>query len=255
MASRGGPGTLTLRTQLIAPARETSEGGTPGPQMLRVAVSDTGVGIPDRELNRIFDPFFTTKPVGQGTGLGLSICFGIVQEHNGRIWAESTVGVGTTVYVDLPVLSPEPEPDGTLPVDDTTAEEIDLAYTVLVVDDEEPVGALLARLLHDLGHQSRVVTSGEAALKALAKEQFDLILSDVKMPGMSGFDLYRVLQQRYPELAQRLVFITGDTLSPVTRTTIAQLGTPYLAKPFAIDRLEALVRSFQGQQSVQLGNE
>lgn len=255
MASRGGPGTLTLRTQLVAPARETGEGGTPGPQMLRVTVNDTGVGIPDRELNRIFDPFFTTKPVGQGTGLGLSICFGIVQEHNGRIWAESTVGVGTTVYVDLPVLTLEPEPDVTLPVDDTTEEELDLAYTVLVVDDEEPVGTLLARLLHDLGHQSRVVTSGEAALKALAEEQFDLILSDVKMPGMSGFDLYQVIQQRYPELAQRLVFITGDTLSPATRTTIAQFGTPYLAKPFAIDRLEALVRSFQGQQSVQLGNE
>ncbi len=254
MAVRGGPGTLMLRTQLIAAPHETDEDGTSDPQMLRVTVSDTGVGIPDRELTRIFDPFFTTKPVGQGTGLGLSICFGIVQEHNGRIWAESTVGVGTTVYVELPVLTLEPEPDTSLPVD-APAEELDLTYTVLIVDDEEPVGTLLARLLHDLGHQSRVVTSGETALKALEQEQFDLILSDVKMPGMSGFDLYRAIQERYPDLAQRLIFITGDTLSPTTRTSIAQFGTPYLAKPFAIDRLEALVRNFQRQQSVQVENE
>lgn len=256
MATREGPGTLTLRTRLSTASRDASENSNAksASQMLHVEVSDTGIGIPERELGRIFDPFFTTKPVGQGTGLGLSICFGIVQEHHGRIWPESTVGMGTTVHVELPVLSQEPEPERKPGLPDAPAEELDFAYTVLVVDDEEHVGTLLARLLHDLGHRSRVVTSGEAALEALSREQFDLILSDVKMPGMSGFDLYRMVQQRHPELAQRLIFITGDTLSPATRTSITQLGVPYLAKPFAIDRLEALVRGFQVQQSVQVGN-
>lgn len=254
---KGVPGKVTLRTYPVTLRRESADGGTSGlvvPQVLRVEVSDTGVGIPENALGRIFDPFFTTKPVGQGTGLGLSICFGIVQEHHGRIWAESTVDVGTTVYVELPVHMQTPSLDLPLPEPEPIPQHPDLSYNVLVVDDEEAVGTLLARLLRDIGHRSTVVTTGEAALEALTRDHFDVILTDVKMPGMSGFDLYRVLQQRNSDLVQRLVFVTGDTLSPATQARIAQIGAPYIAKPFAIDRLATLMRNIHEHGSVHIGN-
>jgi len=122
---------------------------------------------------------------------------------------------------------------------------------VLVVDDEEPVANLLARLLRELGHQPTVANSGAEALELIAREQFDLILSDVKMPGMSGFELHQTIKQTNPELAARLVFVTGDMLSAATQARIAQTGNPYIAKPFAIERLETLVRTLLSQRPIE----
>ncbi len=240
MMERGGNGTLTLRTSAV---RRATDGGDDEPRVL-VTVSDTGVGIPPRNLNRIFDPFYTTKPVGQGTGLGLSICFGIIQEHGGRIWAESELDVGTTLYVEL---APASEHTAEMePVDAVaTAVEPEPAggAAILVVDDEEAVGTLLARLLSDLGHRPTIVQSGDDALAAIADQPFDLILTDVKMPGMTGFELYQQIKRRDADLAGRIVFVTGDTITASTQARIAQTGNPYLAKPFAVDRLEALVNT------------
>jgi two-component system NtrC family sensor kinase len=250
MTERGGPGTLTLRT--FVTTLPAAENGSTTPPMVVLSVGDNGVGIPVRDLKRIFDPFFTTKPVGQGTGLGLSICFGIVQEHGGRIWAESELGVGTTVYVALPLMNDSESLDGETIVSGGAEEaEARVSSRVLVVDDEEPVANLLARLLRDLGHQPIVVNSGTEALALIAREQFDLILSDVKMPGMSGFELHQTIKQINPELAARLVFVTGDMLSAATQARIAQSGNPYIAKPFAIERLETLVRTLLSQRPIE----
>jgi len=249
ITERGGPGTIKLRTSIRT--YETNEGITTRPDTLLLSVSDTGVGIQQRDINRIFDPFYTTKPVGQGTGLGLSICYGIIQEHGGRIWAESDVGSGTTVLVELPLLQehaddkPSPPSDGVL-----SPPEPQTSCRVLIVDDEEPVGNLLARLLRDLGHQPIVVTSGDDALQAIAGSVFDLVLSDVKMPGMSGFDLHQSIKQLDPELASRLIFVTGDTLSAATQARIAQSGNPYISKPFTIERLEGLVRTLLSRRPI-----
>jgi two-component system, NtrC family, sensor kinase len=250
MTERGGPGSLTLRT--FVTSLPAGDNGITTPPMVVLSVGDNGVGIPARDLKRIFDPFFTTKPVGQGTGLGLSICFGIVQEHGGRIWAESELDVGTTVYVALPLLSDTDVLDGEALIDGGADEaEARISCRVLVVDDEEPVANLLARLLRDLGHQPIVVNSGAEALELIAREQFDLVLSDVKMPGMSGFELHQTIRQTNPELAARLVFVTGDMLSAATQARIAQSGNPYIAKPFAIERLETLVRALLSQRPVE----
>jgi two-component system NtrC family sensor kinase len=220
--------------------------------MVVLSVGDNGVGIPARDLKRIFDPFYTTKPVGQGTGLGLSICFGIVQEHGGRIWAESELGVGTTVYVALPLLNELDVRDREAPADGGADEpEARISCRVLVVDDEEPVANLLARLLRELGHQPVVVNGGAEALELIAREPFDLVLSDVKMPGMSGFELHQTIKQVNPDLATRLVFVTGDLLSAATQARIAQSGNPYIAKPFAIERLETLVRALLSQRPIE----
>ncbi|HJZ48137.1 MAG TPA: response regulator [Roseiflexaceae bacterium] len=250
MTEHGGPGTLSLRT--FVTALPGGDGGTMTPPMVVLSVGDNGVGIPARDLKRIFDPFFTTKPVGQGTGLGLSICFGIVQEHGGRIWAESEIGVGTTVHVALPLLSERDALNGDAPADGGVDEaEARLSCRVLVVDDEEPVANLLARLLRELGHQPTVVNSGAEALELIERMSFDLVLSDVKMPGMSGFELHQTIKQVNPDLAARLVFVTGDMLSAATQARIAQSGNPYIAKPFAIERLETLVRTLLAQRPIE----
>jgi two-component system NtrC family sensor kinase len=250
MTERGGPGTLTLRSSVAA--LPMADGNAARRPVVVLAVNDTGVGIPAHDLKRIFDPFFTTKPVGQGTGLGLSICYGIIQEHGGRIWAESEAGVGTTVYVALPLIQKAGDADGQ-PADDGAQGVPDSQPTsrVLVVDDEEPVANLLARLLRQLGHQPTVVNSADDALYRLARESFDLILTDVKMPGKSGFELHQTIKQRNPDLASRVVFVTGDMLSAATQARIAQSGNPYIAKPFAIDRLEELVRSLLAQRPIE----
>lgn len=234
MTEKGGRGTLTLRT--------TQQSGEHGP-FIRVEIADSGIGIPERDLQKIFNPFFTTKPVGQGTGLGLSICFGIVKEHDGQIWAESQLGVGTRVFVELPVRSVASETTAQLPPAPVSSPEPDAALSVLVVDDEEPVVRLIARLLHDLGHHPTVVTSGEAALEALDRVSFDLMLCDVKMPGMSGFELVDAVRSREPELAERVIFITGDTLSSSTRSKLEQDGALFLPKPFSLEQLEAMLQS------------
>jgi two-component system, NtrC family, sensor kinase len=209
-----------------------------------IEIADTGVGISEADLGKIFDPFFTTKPVGQGTGLGLSICFGIVKEHDGRIWATSEVGVGTTVTVELPLLRDLDQLGRPINGDHATLKTNGVSTRhVLVVDDEEGLGQLLGRLLRDLGYQASVVHSGKAALELLNQHHFDLILSDIKMPGISGFDLHDQLREMRPELAQRMVFVSGDTLSPATQNRIAQSGNLLIAKPFAIDSIaETLTR-------------
>ena len=250
ITERGDPGTLTLRTYVGS--EPNGDGSTPASPTVVFSVTDTGVGIAPRDINRIFDPFYTTKPVGQGTGLGLSICFGIVREHGGRIWAESELGIGTTISVALPLVSSRAS-DGDLNDDDGAgrSNEPAIRCRVLVVDDEEPVARLLARLLRQLGHDPIIVDSGAAAIERIRREPFDLVLSDVKMPGMSGFELHQTIKQYSPELAARVVFVTGDMLSAATQARIAQTGNPYIAKPFAIDRLEALVRSLLAQRPIE----
>lgn len=250
MAERGGRGTLTLRTRVV-PSRSEDEGNEP---VIQVEVGDTGVGIPERNLRKIFNPFFTTKPIGQGTGLGLSICFGIVKEHEGQIWAESQVGVGTRVFVALPIRQVPDEIAEHVPSPEITISEPEASLNVLVVDDEEPVIRLISRMLHDLGHRSIVTVSAEAALSALTQQPFDLILTDVRMPGMSGFDLLSVIRTHDPDLAERLIFITGDTLNPTTREMLEQSGNLCLPKPFSISQLEAVLQQILKRRSIGSNN-
>jgi two-component system NtrC family sensor kinase len=245
MVERGESGMLTLRSGVV-PASVSADGRTI-PSLVRVVVEDTGVGIARANLRKIFDPFYTTKPVGQGTGLGLSICFGIVQEHGGRIWADSDVGAGTRMYVDLPILR-DGEANDPLPIDgQDTAAAASIRCRALVVDDEEPVAKLLARLMSDLGHEPTVATNGVAALELIANQPFDLVLTDVKMPEMNGFELFQAIRERNPNLASRVVFVTGDLLTAATQARLSQLGNPYLPKPFSIDQLESTVRALLTQ--------
>ncbi|HRG95571.1 MAG TPA: response regulator, partial [Polyangiaceae bacterium] len=184
-------------------------------------------------LSRIFEPFFTTKPPGKGTGLGLSACHGIVTHAGGAIHVESAVGRGTTFMVYLPLASQEGE-----------AAEANRSLTrhspggterVLVVEDEASLLRVLTRALQDRGYAARGVGSAEEALEALAEGSFDLIVSDVALPGLSGTDLARVARERWPSVA--LVLMSGHPgASPLPE------GVPLLAKPFTTERLASQVR-------------
>jgi two-component system NtrC family sensor kinase len=222
---------LTLRTETDA-------------KVIRVLVIDNGPGIPEDHLGKIFDPFFTTKDVGQGTGLGLSIAFGIVQEHNGRIWAESEPDKGTTFIVELPIIE---RPAGDVPqTNNTDTLESQEAKRMMVIDDEEEILEVVGRILERLGHQVVTVDSAETALDKIARQHYDLVICDVRMPGIGGQGLYQRLRSSHPDLARRIIFTTGDTVSRTTRAFLENVGTPYLSKPFMIEDLQRAMEEVMG---------
>jgi len=209
----------------------------------RLEIADSGPGIPVEIRARIFDPFFTTKPEGVGTGLGLSICYGIARDHGGRIWVESEPGGGTRFCVTLPrdqreearapAATPEPVPP--------PAAAGRLA--VLVVDDEASLREALLRFLQRRDIHGEGVADGWEAIRRLEQRDFDVIISDVRMPGMSGREFLERLRRDRPELVGRLVFSTGDAFTSETATLLKESGVPTVAKPFDFAVLERVVRA------------
>jgi len=209
-------------------------------EVVWIIIRDDGPGIPPETIGHIFDPFFTTKDVGEGTGLGLSICFGIMKEHGGNIWAESETGQGATFFIELPVRSTPAE----IPVTEITGPVPRVkgeGKYILVVDDEQHILTLLSRILSKEGCIVETASNGEAAASKLADQHWDLIISDVKMPGMDGRRLYAHVMATQPELAQRIIFTTGDTANEATLDFLAELGRPYLRKPFFTETVRRVV--------------
>jgi two-component system NtrC family sensor kinase len=206
-------------------------------QQLELLVRDSGPGIPLEVQPRIFEPFFTTKPAGQGTGLGLPICQGIVESHGGTIRIESAPGQGTTVRIELPWVAPPPDaaPLSRRPVVRAAP------LRVLVVDDEPIVAAAIADMLRHHGCAVVTTTSAHAALAQLRAEPFDAVLCDVRMPEMDGPALYVELERAASPLLDRIIFITGDTLSPRTREFLQRPGIRSLTKPVNLEELTRAV--------------
>jgi len=205
-----------------------------------IQVADSGPGVPPEIRKRIFDPFFTTKPEGVGTGLGLSICYGIVREHGGRIWVDSEPGHGATFSVTLPRdprTKPRPEPARR-----PEPAPSDRPLAVLLVDDEDGLRHAVTGFLTRRGVTVRAVSNGASALAALRDGTFDVIISDLRMPGMSGAELLQRLRERHPDLLPRVILSTGDTFSPDTAELLRTSGVPTLVKPFDFDTLERVVR-------------
>jgi signal transduction histidine kinase len=201
-----------------------------------VEVSDTGLGIQKEHLERIFDPFFTTKPVGVGTGLGLAICHRIVYELGGLIEVESELGKGTLFRLVLPAAR-ESQSVKASSVRPTTGHKT----RVLVVDDEPAMGRALQRSLRD--HMDvTVLTSAKDAIQRLAAgERFEVILSDVMMPEMSGMELYERLVRIAPEQAQRMIFVTGGAFTAAARDFLDRVPNPRIEKPVEATNLLAIV--------------
>ena len=203
-----------------------------------LSVADTGPGIPPAMQARIFEPFFTTKPVGVGCGLGLSLCRGILEEHGGMIRVHSRTGHGTNFLIELPIET-IPMPESAAP---TTPELSALRdKTILVVDDESGIRSALAHLLRRDGHQVETAANGHLALARLQEQAFDLIFCDLRMPELDGPGLYRALELRHPHMLRQMIFLTGDTLSPDTRTFLERTEVPRLTKPFTATEARRVV--------------
>jgi signal transduction histidine kinase/CheY-like chemotaxis protein len=217
-----------------------------------VSLADDGPGLSPQVQRHLFEPFFTTKEVGRGTGLGLSICYGIISQHGGRIWAENTSDSGARFVVELKVAT---ESGQIVEEAKPTVEPPPKKGLVLIVEDEADLASVVERMLVQDGHRVLLASDAESALQRLAELQAkgvkpDLILSDIRMPGLGGPELYVRIREASPYLLTRLVFTTGDTLSQETRDFLQQSGRPYLPKPFGIDDLRTtMTHIFQEETS------
>jgi len=210
-------------------------------ETIHIEIEDTGPGIPADSLERIFNPFYTTKSVGHGTGLGLSISLGIISEHGGRIWAENVAGAaGARFCVELPLVASPPASASAVP-DSEAASAKNLH--ILVADDESAIRLALSRFLEKSGHTVVMVDSGSKALEAGRDGMFDAIFLDIRMPDISGQTVFRQWQSKRPDLAERVVFLTGDIVSEDLFQFLTGTGRPFVAKPFDLDViLQALNR-------------
>src|SRR5262245_43820180 len=207
---------------------------------VRVRIVDNGPGIAPAIRSRIFDPYFTTKPAGGGTGVGLAVSLGIVESHNGSLTVDCPPEGGAVFQVLLPIQDQQVRPE---------THEAEVADPValqgprlLIVDDEPEVGALLADILRREASRIDIAASGQEALEGLGKREYDAILTDLRMPEMDGPELYRQVEQRWPQRARQVIFITGDALSPTVQTFLAGTGQPYLEKPFVPAEVREIVR-------------
>jgi signal transduction histidine kinase len=200
-----------------------------------IEVADDGAGIPAEHLSRIFDPFFTTKSPGDGTGLGLYVSHQIVTSFGGTLTAASVPGAGTTFRVVIPVAgagqAPGPPAAGPEPAPGCPG------VSFLIVDDEERVARAMARLLD--GEDVTIAGSAADALQLCRARDFGLILCDVMMPDLDGPSFFHELERVRPELARRVVFITGGAFTPATREFLALTHNPCLEKPVKREELVA----------------
>ena len=205
-----------------------------------VRVKDNGSGIKPDVLPRIFDPFYTTNLEEQSSGLGLTICLAILQEHEGRIEVDSNEEQGTCVTLFLP--------DKVKPAAVTSdISKVLAGKNILVAEDEPALAQLLTSLLTPLKAHVVRANDGLEALASAQQGQWDLIISDVQMPGMSGIELYQHLASSNPALASRMILITGDS----TRTQperLLQVKAQFLYKPFSRSELIDTISRVLGQQ-------
>ncbi|MCZ6688197.1 MAG: GAF domain-containing protein [Planctomycetota bacterium] len=226
MCLGGKGGTLTVRTSA-------------DDEHISIVVSDTGPGISKDLVRKVFDPFFTTKEVGKGTGLGLSIAYGIVQEHGGELSVD--IRDGTSFTVKLPIIEEEVKKKKPSVGERKKPGRIK-KRKILVADDEETIADLIANLLGKEGHEVDRALSGGQASKLLSAGKYDLIVSDVRMPGLGGKELYNLLADQGEGMEDRVVFITGDTSNPDTQKFLTATGAVHISKPFTLDELNRVIR-------------
>ncbi len=207
---------------------------------VRLAVSDTGVGIPLDVQHRIFEPFFTTKEAGKGSGLGLATVYGIIKQSGGYIWVYSEVGVGTTFKVYLPVdTEGRPAPSPAAPVAKGRSGGTE---TILLVEDAAIIRQLAREILVRAGYEVlEAGNAGEALAVASAhKGRIDLLLTDVIMPGLSGVELASRLKAIRKDV--NVLYMSGYTDNAIARNGLLADEASFLQKPFTPEDLLRKVR-------------
>jgi two-component system cell cycle sensor histidine kinase/response regulator CckA len=234
-------GTLTIEARNVTLDEDycrTNVEAKPGEYVL-LKISDTGHGMEKEVVERIFEPFFTTKEVGKGTGLGLSVVYGIVKNHRGHITCSSEPGQGATFSIYLPAVTGASEPDmattsGAMPAFGTE--------TILVVDDEEPVTNAVESILTHRGYKVLRAANGAQALEIYRekKEEIDLVVLDLNMPGMSGMECLDGILKIDPEA--KVLVASGHSVNDSTMGELEVGSSGFIAKPFESRHLLRAVR-------------
>ena len=215
--------------------------GSKAGSYVMLSIADSGTGMSPETIAHIFEPFFTTKKVGEGTGLGLATVYGVVKQSNGYIWVDSEPGKGSTFQIYLPrYLDAEQDPIAKLKSE--AREKPQGSEMILLVEDADPLRKLAQTFLESNGFRVLSASSGEAALEIAAGHSgsFDLLLTDVVMPGMNGRVLAEQLSMRQPGL--KVLFMSGYTDSFIAGHGVLQEGTNLLHKPFTEEVLISKVR-------------
>jgi CheY-like chemotaxis protein/anti-sigma regulatory factor (Ser/Thr protein kinase) len=199
------------------------------------SITDSGIGMPEDVRQRVFDPFFTTKGE-RGTGLGLSVVYGIIARHGGEVDVESRLGAGTTFTIRLPVAARLVERAA-----HATAVPVPRSARVLVVDDEAEILSAIGDLLRHDGHVATLCSDAEEAIAHVEHKQFDLVITDLGMPGLSGWDVARIVKLRAPRTAVAMITGWSDRIDPEYARTN---GVEHvIAKPFRRDDLRHVLHA------------
>lgn len=217
---------LTVKELERSPVPDMAAG-----EWVRLAVSDTGSGIPAEDFDRIFEPFFTTKRPGAGTGLGLAQVYGIVKQHGGEIAVDSELDEGTTFTLLLPAVDGATDTDAR--EEETVAVPADVRRTILLVEDSDATRIAIGDTLDMLGYRVLAASTGREALALFSRHrgEIDAVLSDMVMPEMGGVELYRALTAEKPEL--KMVVMTGYPLADEGRSLLEQGIVDWIPKPFS----------------------
>lgn len=246
LANGEGPGVLSIETRRIT-ARDVQRMDTeimPLHDYTALIIRDTGGGIPKEHLHKIFEPFFTTKEQGKGTGLGLSTVYGIVKQSNGFIFAENTLGPdgktpGAAFFVYLPVHEGLPPPPQNDAHSDEEVSDWSSGGNLLLVEDEDMVRIVAQRALVRAGFTVTATADGEEGLAAVESgEGFDLVVSDVVMPGMDGPAMARAIRELRPDLP--ILFMSGYAEEQLRRDIDIE-NMHFIAKPFSVQQINAKV--------------
>ena len=239
-------GRLTIET-----ANVDLDGSAAGPHIavrpgsyVMLAVSDSGMGMSDQTKQRLFEPFFTTKEQGKGTGLGLATVYGIVKQSGGHVWVYSESGLGTTFKVYLPRAEGPSEIETHIPSERAIAVGTE---TVLVVEDEDAVRLLTRTILERAGYRVFDAANAQHAETLFAQHMglFNLLVTDVIMPGVSGPALFERLEQQHPGL--KALYVSGYTNDMITNQGQLKPGVEFLQKPFTAEALTQRVRRILDQ--------
>ncbi|WP_375429392.1 PAS domain-containing protein [uncultured Sphingomonas sp.] len=240
----GGEGRLTISTGPVSGIPPIRGHAAVVGDFIAVTVADTGAGIASDQIDRIFEPFFTTKGVGEGTGLGLSQVIGFAKQSGGDIRVDSTIGEGTTFTLYLPRAYPD---EATSPPGDAESSHVDGDGTcVLVVEDNQDVGRFATAALAELGYESVLAGDAGAALAALATgtAQFNIVFSDVMMPGMNGIELGEEIRRLYPDMP---VILTSGYSHVLAQN--GRYGFELLHKPYSVEQLSRVLQKAVAWQS------
>ena len=217
---------------LIVNAGQAIQTGSADSQFVRVVtrveqehviieIIDSGCGIPKDKIEKIFEPYYTTKPAGEGTGLGMYLSRSYIQLLGGRLEVDSVVNEGTTMRIYLTPTNVQPlqpeTPKAVVPAPSTG----DRPTRILIVDDEALIRRAFVRAFQN---DKEIITAsdGEEAIQHLeTSAPFDLIFTDMMMPGMDGYQLYRIIESRWPEQAQNVVFMSGGALDEVLDSALS----------------------------------